>query len=546
MSTLQTHVPVNAPSRAKRRDLFSRLAKDFMGLDRHDPVITMDGALASKRRVYLDTTATALMPRLIADSLNDYYTHACANSHTDAHRAGRDTTAAIEYSRDAIGRLLGYDPTRDVVLFTANGATGATNFLARALFPPELRAIVKRFPKGVPPEFRRMLRESLGAAMQTALDELEARPLIVTTIMEHHSNLLPWIEAVGKHNVRVVGVNGADGTLDMDAFDRIMASEGSRVRLVAVTGVSNVTGIVNPVRRMAKVAHQCGAQILVDAAQWIPHAKVDLHQADASEDIDFVTLSGHKLYAPGSRGALIGNMATFDCNRCISDVGGGMVEYVAIDDYDVKKQVTAREEAGTPNIPGTIAMGLIAEMLDRVGMDVVAEAEEQLTAKLMERLLQIDGVKVYGATDIGRVHRAGVVSFNVLGYEHGLVAAYLNDVHNIAVRDGCFCAHPYVKQLMRFGHEEEKCFRAQMVQGDRRNIPGMVRASLGVYSTADDVAVLGDALESFKKDADRIASRYSVHMDGTYRLKEMPPLPCTFDVKDLVANWEKGGERIAH
>jgi selenocysteine lyase/cysteine desulfurase len=332
----------------------------------------------------------------------------------------------------------------------------------------------------------------------------------------------------------------------MDEFERIMAAEGKRVRLVAVTGVSNVTGIVNPVRRMARIAHQCGAQILVDAAQWIPHAKVELHQGDPACDVDFVTLSGHKLYAPGSRGALIGNMATFDCNRCISDVGGGMVEYVAIDDYDVKKQVTAREEAGTPNIPGTIAMGLIAEMLDRVGMDVVAEAEEALNAKLMERLLRIDGVKIYGATDLARVHRAGVVSFNVLGYEHGLVAAYLNDVHNIAVRDGCFCAHPYVKQLMRFGCEEEKCFRAQMVQGDRRNIPGMVRASLGIYSTADDVAALGSALEAFLRDANRVVDRYSVHMDGTYRLKETPPLPCTFDVKNRVSAWEHGIEDLAH
>lgn len=528
------------PATLERTRLFQRMASDFMGLDRQDPVIALDGTVSTKRRIYLDTTATALMPKLIAESLHDYYEHACANSHTEAHRAGRDTTAAIEHSRDSIGRLVGYDPAKDVVLFTANGATGATNFLARALFPPELRALIKRFPNGAPTAFRETFRSALSSDLRDALDEFEARPLVVTSVMEHHSNLLPWIEAVGHHNVRAIGVNGADGSLDMAELTRVLATEGQRVRLVAITGVSNVTGIVNPVHQIARLAHQAGAQIMVDGAQWVPHAKIELHPGDGVSDIDFLTLSGHKLYAPGSRGALIGNMATFDCRRCVSDVGGGMVEYVAIDDYDVKKQVTAREEAGTPNIPGTIAMGMIADMLQKVGMDVIAEAEHELTAHLLERMSRIAGVRIYGSADVTKVERAGVVSFNVLGYEHGLVAAYLNDFHNIAVRDGCFCAHPYVKELMRFGVEEEKCFRTQMVAGDRRNIPGMVRASLGVYSTPDDVEALGEALEAFVKDAAEIASRYSVHMDGTYRLKSAPAHPCTFDIENIVDAWASG------
>ncbi|MBC7794668.1 MAG: aminotransferase class V-fold PLP-dependent enzyme [Clostridia bacterium] len=526
------------PATLERTRLFQRIATDFMGLDRRDPVVALDGTMTSRRRVYLDTTATALMPKLIAESLNDYYAHACANSHTEAHRAGRDTTAAIEHSRDAIGRLVGYDPRKDVVLFTANGATGATNFLARALFPPELRPLIKRFPNGAPATFRETFRAALGTDLRGVLDELEARPLIVTSVMEHHSNLLPWIEAVGHQNIRAIGVNGADGTLDMAELARVLETEGHRVRLVAITGVSNVTGIVNPVHQIARLAHKAGAQILVDGAQWVPHAQINLHPGDGVSDIDFLTLSGHKLYAPGSRGALIGNTATFECRRCVSDVGGGMVEYVAIDDYDVKKQVAAREEAGTPNIPGTIAMGMIADMLMKVGMDVIADAEHDLTAMLLERMTRIDGLRIYGSADPTK--RAGVVSFNIKGFEHGLLAAYLNDFHNIAVRDGCFCAHPYVKQLMRFGVEEEKCFRTQMVQGDRRNIPGMVRASLGIYSTPDDVEALGQALEAFVKDASTIAGRYSVHMDGTYRLKNAPPHPSTFDIENIVDAWASG------
>src|SRR5688572_11892400 len=118
--------------------LLERFARDFLGLDRADPVLVHGGGTALRRRVYLDTTATALMAKVVWDNLAGYFDAASANSHTDAHRAGRDTTRAIEHSRDAIGRLVGYDPARDVVLFTANGATGAINFLARALFPPEL------------------------------------------------------------------------------------------------------------------------------------------------------------------------------------------------------------------------------------------------------------------------------------------------------------------------------------------------------------------------------------------------------------------------
>lgn len=523
-----------------RRALFGRLAKDFRGLERRDPVVDLQGGAREARRVYMDTTATALMPGLVMQGLEAYFEDACANSHTEAHRAGRDTTAAIEDSRRAVGELVGCNPNRDVVLFTANGATGAINFLARALFPPELRPLIKRFPKGAPAGFKQTLADALPRALVPTLDELEARPLVVMTVMEHHSNLLPWIEAVGHHNVRAIGVR-ADGTLDMDELERVLEDEGPRVRMVAVTGVSNVTGIVNPVHEIAAMAHGVGAQIMVDAAQWVPHAPVRLHRTDPAENIDFLVLSGHKLYAPGSRGALIGDLSTLECRRCVSDVGGGMVEYVAIDDFELKKDVTAREEAGTPNIPGTIAMGLVARVLTRIGMDVVAEEEEKLSAKLVERLLRVDAVKIYGSTDLGAVHRAGVVSFNVAGLDHSLVAAYLNDFHNIAVRNGCFCAHPYVKALMQFDSTAERSIREEMARGDRRNVPGMVRASLGIYSTEDDVEALGEALEQLVRDRDHVAGRYQQELDGSYRFADGRALPCTFRVEEQVGRWESGG-----
>jgi len=523
-----------------RTDLLRRFAGDFIGLDRTDPVVLPGGGTGQRRRVYLDTTATALMPRPVWRAIEDYLAAASANSHTGAHRAGRDTTQAIEDSRDAIGRLVGYQPASDVVIFTANGATGAINFLARALFPPELRPLVKRFPGGAPPLVTSAMRGAFGDTGRHALDEAMARPLVVTTQMEHHSNLLPWMEAVGHHNLRAVDVDPATGALDLDHLARILASDGDRIRLVAVTGVSNVTGIVNPVHRIARMAHEVGAEILVDGAQWVPHGPVRLHGDRADESIDYLVLSGHKLYAPGSRGALIGRLATLQSRTCVTDVGGGMVDYVALDEFDIKHEVTAREEAGTPNILGSIAMGVVAEMLMAIGMDVIAEAEERLTRRLVDRLAGIPGVTVYGSTDLDRVPRAGVVSFDAHELPHGLVAAYLDDFHDIAVRDGCFCAHPYIGVLLGVGDEARRQLRDQLARGDRREVVGMVRASLGIYSTDDDIDALATALTELGRDRDRIAGRYRAELDGNWRRHDGPALPRTFTVAGAARSWVEG------
>jgi selenocysteine lyase/cysteine desulfurase len=519
-------------------EVLEQFSREFFGLRRSDPVFSTGGEPELKRRVYLDTTATALMPRVVWRGLERYLEAACANSHTHAHRAGRDTTVAIEQSRDAIGRLVGYDANTDVVLFTSNGATGSVNFLARALFPPELRSVVKRFADAPPAPFLDTFKKALGAEGARAVDELLARPLVVTTRMEHHSNLLPWIEAVGRRNLRVVGVK-PDGTLDFDHYRQILKEEGERVRLVAVAGVSNVTGIVNPVHEMAKLAHAAGAEILVDGAQWVPHGRVNMHPADRDARIDYLVMSGHKMYAPGSRGALVGCLETLADRRCVSDVGGGMVEFVSIEEYRIKDDVPSREEAGTPNIPGSIAMGLVAEALLQIGMDKLAEHEHELTRQLVSQLKELPGITVAGSTDLARVPRAGVVSFSVAGVHHGLVAAYLNDFHNIAVRNGCFCAQPYIQTLLGFdAARTEQCAEEHAI-GDKRNVPGMVRASLGVYSTEEDIGALIDALRELLAKRDQVIDLYSVDADGTWSRKDGAESPQTFSVSQVVAEWMK-------
>ncbi len=490
-----------------------QLAAGFLGLKHEDPVV--DGG--HKRRVYLDTTATALMPTAVHEGLRRYFECASANSHTRAHRAGHATTEAIESTRDAIGRFVGYDPAEDVVLLPGNGATGAINFLARALFAPELRLPLKRFRDDrVPAAVRDLIRQA-APEVGDSLDELMRRPLVVTTRMEHHSNILPWVEAVGRHHVRIIDVL-PDGQLDLAQMERVLAAEGDRVRLVAVTGASNVTGLLNPIHDIARMAHAKGARILVDAAQLAPHRPLDLHPAELSADarLDFVALSGHKLYAPGSRGVLAGSFAPFERRACIGDVGGGMVEYVSTEDFQVKDEITAREEAGTPNIPGTLSLGMIARLLMRADMRKVAAAEEALTAYAMEKLCAVPGLTLYGPHDPGL--RVGVFSFAHARVPYSLVAAYLDDFHNIAVRDGCFCAHPYLKELLKVSASEEKRYLGEMSSGDRRTIPGMVRASLGIYSTRDDVDALIAALTQLAKNPDKILARYEQALDGSFTL----------------------------
>jgi selenocysteine lyase/cysteine desulfurase len=483
----------------------------FLG-DRHvDTVIGVDGVVGSARRVYLDSGATTLMAESIHVDITRYLETACANSHTHAHRAGRATTEAIENARDAVGRLVGYDPHGDSVLFTGNGAPGALNYLARALFPPEIRAFLKAGDE----RRARDAAAALGARMFARVTNALARPLVVTTVMEHHSNMLPWVEAVGRENCRFVEAT-PDGQLALDDLARILRADGARVRIVTVAGVSNVTGVRNPVHEIARMAHDVGAEIVVDAAQMAAHAAIALHPAgDEAGALDYVALSGHKMYAPGSRGSLVGGLTRSIGGRCVGDVGGGMVDAVSIDDYVPKDDLTAREEAGTPNIPGTIALGLAARMLSRIGLGAIERHESALTKYALARFAAIPGVRVYGPT--WEAHRrAGVIAFNVVGVPHGLVAAYLNDACNIAVRNECFCAHPYVKRLLGVSEVEEKDYLREMAEGERRRVPGMVRASFGLYSTRDDVDRLSAGLAEIVRERGRIAEAYVSGPSGDY------------------------------
>jgi cysteine desulfurase/selenocysteine lyase len=284
-----------------------------------------------------------------------------------------------------------------------------------------------------------------------------------------------------------------DGSMDEDDFDRLLREYAGRVKLVAVSGASNVTGFLNPIHRIAEKAHEAGARILVDAAQLAPHRAIDMRPDDYPAHLDFVALSAHKMYAPYGTGALIGPISVFG-QGTPDMVGGGTVDIVTVDDVRWAGP-PERDEAGSPNVVGAVALAQAILSLQEIGMDALARHEAELTAHALRRLGEIDGLELYGLSDPERAgERVGVIPFNVRGMDHYKVAAVLSFEGAIAVRNGCFCAHPYILRLLKVSGEEAIQHQQDILDGTRVGLPGLVRISFGCYNTVEEVDHAADVL----------------------------------------------------
>lgn len=420
----------------------------FVGLDTRVPLL--DGST----RVYINFDNAASTPSLRAvkdsvDAFLDFY----SSVHRGMGFKSQVSTRAYEAAREVVMEFVGADPARDVCLFGKN-TTEAINKLAR------------RFPF------------------------TSGRDVVLVSGMEHHSNDLPWRAAA---RVVHVGVT-PEGRLDEADFDAKLAHYAGRVALVAVTGGSNVTGFINPVYRLAEKAHAAGAQILVDCAQLAPHRKVDMLDHADPRHIDYVSLSAHKLYAPFGAGALVGRRETFERGEP-EYRGGGQVEIVTLDSVEWSG-APERDEAGSPNVVGAVALAAALRQLQQVGMQRVAEHEARLTAYALERLGQIRGLRIFGDADpAGAAERLGVIPLLMDGLPHFLLSAILSYEFGIGVRNGCFCAHPYLLRLLDVPEEDARRVRQSILANDRREVPGLVRVSFGLYNEEDEIDCLVDALE---------------------------------------------------
>ncbi len=438
----------------------------LVGADVEVPLITG----GSTRYVNLDFAASAPPLEEVATAVNEM-----ARWYSSVHRGAgwksQVATAAYEGAREAIGRFLGIRPS-DAIVFTRN-TTDSANLLASTL------------PAGT---------------------------RVIAFAVEHHANMLPW----RRFGVTYLPIPAEPEGI-LPALDAALAGIDGQV-LVAMTGASNVTGELWPVAEAAQVAHRHGARIFVDAAQLAPHVPIDM----AAWDVDYLALSGHKLYAPYGAGVLVGRpdwLAESDPFLR----GGGAVDFVTLDKV-AWTELPDRQEAGTPNTIGAVALGVACEVLDGVGMGQLEREEHELYAYARQRLSQIDGLTFYSLWGPGHP-RLGILTFNVRDLHHSLVAAALSAEHGIAVRHGCFCAHPLMLQLMRVDDQGADRIRDEIEHGDKTGVPGAVRISLGIGANESDIDAAAEALAAIAADGPRWTYQQSRH-SGEYEPYPDPrPLP---------------------
>ena len=474
--------------------LLTSLQASFIGCKTEYP--TVDGKRGP--RVYLDSAASTLMMAPAYEVGHEFLVH-YASTHSDLHYAARGASHAFDWAHERVLEFVDANPENYCSFFAGSGATAGFNRMA--------------------------------ASLSRARPE---RSIVLISEMEHHSNDLPHRH----HNAQTIHVPCMGeferyGGLDMDRLRAIFDEHGGNINYIAVTGASNVTGAITPLAEVAALAHAVGAYLIVDGAQMIAHAPLSMNDAD----IDVLVFSGHKIYAPGSPGAVIAKKSVLNAIKP-AELGGGMVDDVYLEEFMPTATLPDREEAGTPNIVGGIILGAVLDLLTRAGMDKVREKEIDLIDFAWSGLKAIEGVSVYGP-EPSEVPRTGTIAFNIKGFDHGLTAAALNDYHNIQVRNGCFCAHPYVRELLkRELWEMDIDPDAPNAEADVERKRGMARASLGLYTTQADLEALPVGVRDLVERRDEILSLYEPIGSNGYRHTRFDPAPLDlFDPERLLGNY---------
>lgn len=400
---------------------------DVQTIRRDFPIL--DQIVNDEPLVYLDSAATTQKPKAVLDAINQYYLEDNANVHRGVHTLAERATAKYEASREKVSSFINAKSTKEI-LFT-RGTTTGLNWVA-----------------------------------QFAAQILQPDDEILISVMEHHSNIIPWQQACQKTGAKLVYVYLKDGELDMEDLKRKLTA---KTKFVSLAHVSNVLGCINPVKKIAELAHEVGAYMVVDGAQSAPHMAIDVQDLDC----DFFTLSGHKMLASTGIGVLYGKEEILNMMSPI-EFGGEMIDFV-YEQEATWKELPWKFEAGTPNISGAIALGVAVDYLTELGMDTVHTHEQDLVSYLLPQLHAIPGVTVYGPKDPEK--HAGVLAFNIEGLHPHDVATAL-DYEGVAVRAGHHCAQPLINHL---------------------GISATVRASLYLYNTKADCDKLIEAIHKTKE-----------------------------------------------
>lgn len=393
-----------------------KIREDFPILDRE---------VYGKPLIYLDNGATTQKPRQVVEAITDEYYSVNANVHRGVHFLSQQATELHEASRETVRRFINARSSNEIV-FT-RGTTESINLLASSFADSQMK-------EG---------------------DE------VIVSVMEHHSNIVPWqLQAARKGIVlKVIPMNDR-GELLLDEYEKLFSE---RTKLVSFAHVSNVLGTVNPAKEMIATAHAHGVPVLIDGAQSVPHMKVDVQDLDA----DFFAFSGHKIYGPTGVGVLYGKEEWLD--KLPPYQGGGeMIQSVSFEKTTFN-ELPFKFEAGTPDYIGTTALAKALDYVSAIGMKNIAAHEHELTLYAMQRLKEINGMRIFGEAE----HKSSVISF-LVGNIHHLDMGTLLDRLGIAVRTGHHCAQPL---MIRMG------------------IEGTVRASFGLYNTKEEIDMLAAGIE---------------------------------------------------
>ena len=387
--------------------------------------------IAGKPLVYLDNAATSQKPKAVIAAIDRYYREYNANVHRGVHRLSEEATIAFEQSREKFARFIGAKTSKEIV-FVRN-ATEALNLVA----------------------------------LTWARANLRSGDRILLTEMEHHSNIVPWQMLAKEKGLRIDYVEILDdGTLNWESFEQLMKE---RPKVLSLAHVSNALGTINPVRQMAREAHEIGATVIVDAAQSVPHMPVNV----ADLECDFLAASGHKMLAPTGIGMLYGRQDLLEHMEPLMG-GGEMIKEVHLQEARWN-DLPWKFEAGTPNIEGVIGLGAAVDYLTKLGMQNVREHEKDITRYAIERLANVKSLTLYGTREIEK--RGAVISFN-LGDIHAHDIATILDTQGIAIRSGQHCAEPLMERL---------------------KVPATSRASFYIYNTRREADILVRALEKAGK-----------------------------------------------
>jgi len=320
--------------------------------------------------------------------------------------------------------------------------------------------------------------------------------IVLSTYMEHHSNDLPWRY---RYNVDYVEVD-TKGRLSLNHLEHLLKKYQGKVKLLTVTGASNVTGYINPIHKIARLAHKYGSKILVDGAQLVPHHPVNIKSVGDPAHIDYIAFSAHKMYAPFGIGVLVAPKDTFKSG--ISDhIGGGTVDLVTLKEV-IWAFPPEKEEAGTPNLFGVVALIESIKMLKKLNMKKISEYERKLTRYTLENLKTVPNITIYDDEDVE--NKVSIISFNIDGLYHGTVATALSLEGGIGVRNGCFCAQPYIQKLLHISEEDINKYK------NNRNVlrPGTVRISYGLYNDFEEINIMIELLKHIGNNIEYYDSKY--------------------------------------